>query len=162
MDHPFNIDLQEALDSDEAYSYLPDGTWLAGGCGLLAHALKRLIPGGEFVVVGRLSQGIPDHLAYRIEDGGEFVYLDYNGVQLEHELIASFTEECHGAAISIAPLSELEAAGIDVENLYWQTEHAPALAALIERQIGAVDDERVSLCWAGGLCDDLPSVSPSI
>lgn len=36
MDHPFNRDLQNVLDADEAYDFLPEGSWLSGGCGLLA------------------------------------------------------------------------------------------------------------------------------
>lgn len=148
MEHPFNLDLQDALDSDLAYCLLPDGTWLAGGCGLLAHALARLIPGGELVVVGRLDVGIPDHLVYRFEEDGVAVYIDYNGVQTKQEVIAACREECHTASISMVSLRDLEKAGVDVSNLYWQSENDLLLAQCIERLIGEIDSERVSIQWS--------------
>lgn len=159
MDHPFNDDLREALDSDEAYRLLPDGTWLSGGCGLLAHTLERLLPGGDLIVVGRLAVGIPDHLVYRIEEYGEPIYIDYNGLQTEQEIIQASRDECRTSDISMAPLSELEASGVDVSNLYWQTDNAAMLARAIEAIIGPVERERLSLDW---LWDDDEDEAPGM
>lgn len=154
MEHPFNQDLQEALDSQTAYDFLPNGTWVAGGCGLLAHALQTLIPGGTLVVVGRLDRGIADHLAYRVTDQGVPLYLDYNGVQTEPELLAYWATECPGVPLSIKPLSEAESEGLDTDNLYWLIEDAAALARHIRNEIGPCDLERVGLQWVDLEGDD--------
>lgn len=106
MDHPFNADLRAVLDADEAYDFLPVGTWASGGCGLLAESLHRLISGSEICVVGRLNAGIPDHLAVRLNYGDEVVYVDYAGVQSENELLDAMRSECQGEPVQVCSLSE--------------------------------------------------------
>jgi len=120
VDHPFNHDLQAVLDADAAYAFLPEGSWLSGGCGLLAESLHRLISDSDIFVVQQLDHGFPDHVVVRVTCGLEIVYLDYSGVQTEDELIAAWRDECRGASIQLCSLADAHAAGINTGEVLCQ------------------------------------------
>lgn len=87
--------LIEILASDEAYAILDrsvGGSWLAGGCLLLARSLKRLLPGSCLVIMhGRVGEGVggPQHcvLSHR------GLYVDANGIQTEEDLLRHWRDE---------------------------------------------------------------------
>lgn len=145
MEHPFNRDLQDALDSDEAYSHLPIGTWMEGGCALLAQALQRLIPDSHLMVVGRATEnGILDHVVLQIELEGVRWYLDYDGLQSEYELLDKVATEWKLSSVELAraDLEALEAAGV-----VWQQSALPAFARYLDRELGEIDKIRLDPSW---------------
>ena len=147
MNHPFNRDLQTILDADEAYDFLPEGSWLSGGCGLLAESLHRLISGSELYLVGRLDQGIADHVVVRVDFGSEAVYLDYSGIQTEDELVAAWHEECRGAPVQLCSLADAHAAGLDTSDVLYQGHLVSAFCRYLLSEFGPVDAERCNPIW---------------
>lgn len=73
--------LQGVLDTNQAYTLLPAGTWLEGGCAILAAALQECI-GGRLVTVGRQTlHGIVDHVVLQTVIADDTYFVDYDGVQ---------------------------------------------------------------------------------
>jgi hypothetical protein len=142
MNHPFNEDIQAVLDSDEAYDYLPQGTWMSGGCVMLAEALNRLIPGSQLKVIGRAA--VPDHVVVELEEDGERYYLDYDGLQTEGELVEKMLAEVQGEPVV---LRAYDSSIIEEWEMDWQQDDLPGFQNFLERQLGAIDPERVSLAW---------------
>ena len=104
--------LRRILSSHEAYAILGNevDTWLAGGCQLLAEALKQVFPEGEIQCVyshpkfspadeakikaaGEWDQVVsavgPDHCVFRL--GNQ--YLDGDGVQTEQQLLKTWCDK---------------------------------------------------------------------
>jgi hypothetical protein len=154
MHHPFNEDLKETLDSMSAYNFLPEGTWMEGGCTLLAMSLQRLVPDSELYSVGRLDGGIPDHTILKVTIAGEQLFIDYDGLHSESEMLDKVFEEWALDGVTIAPASmELL---VDAGMLAF-TESAPALANLIAKRIGIIDLDRLNLEWG-----EPASISPAL
>jgi|GEM_PF-3348705 len=148
MDHPFNADLRAVLDADEAYNFLPVGTWMSGGCGLLAESLHRLISGSEVCVIGRLDAGIPDHMVLRLDYGDHIIYVDYNGVQSESELLHAIRSECQGVPVQICSLNEAINVRLDLSDVLWQRDLVAPFCRYLQRELGQVDAERCDPMWA--------------
>lgn len=91
-DVSFGGRLKEVLDSDEAYSLLPDGTWMEGGCAFLAQALMPILgPNHSLVMTGRMwEDGVLDHMVIKTPCGN---YIDYDGLQTQEELVNKVREE---------------------------------------------------------------------
>jgi hypothetical protein len=88
-------DLKKILNSNEAYSILDSspgagGTWTAGGCCILANALKEYCPGGEIHVVFNEEWGQAEHFVYKTKQG----YIDGAGI--------------HSAPVLMRQMKELE------------------------------------------------------
>ena len=88
--------LKDKLGSDASYEILDKalgGTWLAGGCLLLARALNRLQPDGQIMVLFGITHAgeppLPNHCVL-LCDG---LYIDANGIQSEEELLRYWHEE---------------------------------------------------------------------
>ena len=102
--------LKDVLSSNDAYQILGNDvdTWLAGGCQLLAEALKRVLPFGEILCIydsphfskqdeakmrangNPEEQEVgPEHCVFRLGD----LYLDGDGLQSEQELLATWRNE---------------------------------------------------------------------
>lgn len=146
MEHPFNDDLKDVLDSDEAYEFLPTGTWMAGGCALLAESLQRLIPNSQLKFVGRLDLDCPDHVVLVVEDYtyGEQVFIDYDGLQSEAELVAKMKMECLSSNVGITDYTPEKLAGSAID---WLHDDVPRFSRFLESELGEIDAERVSLLW---------------
>jgi len=88
MKHPFNLDLKKVLDSETAYSFLPNGTWMEGGCSLLANSLIAIIEApAKVLVVGRDFSGqVYDHMVVEFQIGGSTFVIDYDGIQTHSEM----------------------------------------------------------------------------
>lgn len=151
MHHPFNEDIQAVLDSDEAYEYLPQGTWMSGGCVMLAEALNRLIPESQLKVIGRAA--VPDHVVVELEEDGVRYYLDYDGLQTEDELVEKMLVEVHGGPVVIRPYDRTL---IEQWDMDWQKDDLPGFQNFLERHLGTIDSERVSLGWAEETCGPGP------
>lgn len=145
MYHPFNEDLKLVLDSNEAYAFLPSGSWMAGGCSLLAESLQRLMPDSQLKVVGRIDDGILDHVVLMVSDFGEDIFIDYDGVQTQDEMITKMQQECFSPNIRIADFDELAPAECEVR---WLQHSVPAFTDFLSSKLGIVDTDRVSLTWA--------------
>jgi hypothetical protein len=145
MHHPFNEDLKLVLDSNEAYAFLPSGSWMAGGCSLLAESLQRLMPDSQLKVVGRIDDGILDHVVLMVSDFGEDIFIDYDGVQTLDEMITKMQQECFSPNIRIADCDEMAPAECDVR---WLQHSVPAFTDFLSSKLGIVDADRVSLTWA--------------
>jgi len=107
--------IKEILSTDEAWSLLADGDWMAGGCSMVAFALQRLLPDAEVVAVGR--RGIPDHLQLRITlDNGEKVHVDASGLHPEGKVVKeyrnSFYEEGEVCIQRLPPYEDLKEWGM--------------------------------------------------
>jgi len=165
LKHPFNTDLKMVLDADKGYDYLPEGTWLAGGCGLLAQSLRELIPESSLSVVGRLNRGIPDHLVVCVPVSGQVVYLDYNGVQTEGELLAAMQEECMGEPVQVRSLAHVQAVGFPVDELLWAQSDVQGFCRYLQRELGPVTADRCDPARAGDaepidLCEEQDTDHP--
>lgn len=146
MEHPFNDELKAVLDSCEAYSLLPEGTWMAGGCGLLASALRRVIGAGSLVTVGRQTPtGVHDHVVMRLDFDKVSVFVDYDGVQNAEELVVKMESELSEGPIMFGTpnYGELESWGVIHEG-----QPVCQLARLLTSKLGLVDVERLSPDWA--------------
>jgi hypothetical protein len=145
MYHPFNEDLKLVLDSNEAYAFLPSGSWMAGGCSLLAESLQRLMPDSQLKVIGRIDDGIIDHVVLMVSDFGEDIFIDYDGVQTLDEMITKMQQECFSSNIRIADFNKLAPAECEVR---WLQHSVPAFTDFLSSKLGIVDADRVSLTWA--------------
>lgn len=155
MNHPFNEDLQATLDSEDAYDFLPSGTWLSGGCVLLAESLNRLVPETELVSAGRSeNRWIPDHAAVRFEEDGEWFYLDYDGIQTEDEFLEKMAWEVGGERVEVRPLDPQE---LEDWEMDWLRQDVPRFARFLGSELGLMEVDRLSPCWAEGA----PSPGPA-
>lgn len=144
MPHPFDADLRSALDADEAYQFLPSGTWLEGGCALLAQALQPLIPKSEVMMIGRLAKGIPDHLVLAVEAGGEPFFIDYDGLQTLHELLSKMAGEWN---LTDCQLEKVDNQLLADSELLWLSDSVPAFSRYLTRALGSVDTDRLDPAW---------------
>jgi hypothetical protein len=82
----FGRELREFINSDPVFSLLPEGDWGAGGCWILAEALKRFLgPPAELWAV--YSSVLPvEHVV--VKDGD--AYFDYNGASTKEEILQEF------------------------------------------------------------------------
>lgn len=82
----FGRELREFINSDDVFSILPEGDWGAGGCWILAEALKRFLgPPAELWAV--YSSVLPvEHVV--VKDGD--AYFDYNGASTKKEILSEF------------------------------------------------------------------------
>lgn len=87
--------LREILASDEAYAILDraiGGSWLAGGCLLLAKTLRRIQPGSEiFVIHRRTPSGGPSPQHCVLGFSGR--YVDADGASSEEDLVRYWGDE---------------------------------------------------------------------
>ncbi|OLF82068.1 hypothetical protein AWH63_11045 [Marinobacter sp. C18] len=143
--HPFNDDLQSALDSDQAYALLPSGSWMEGGCTLLATALQQLIPNSQLYSVGRLGEGIPDHTVLCVDIEGEPYYIDYDGLHTGYEMRLKVNHEWN---IKNPTMELADQTLLDSHGMTDYCRSAPALAKIISAQIGPIDSERLSPAWS--------------
>lgn len=80
------------VKSNESYDIVPDGTWSAGGCWILAEALKRVIAQPTTLLAVK-DRGRVQHIIVGLPSGK---VVDADGVQTEHEmLIKMITYEGH-------------------------------------------------------------------
>lgn len=159
LSHPFTEDLQSVLDSEKAYEFLPDGTWTAGGCGLLATALTRLIPEAELVLAGRITDNIADHLLIRFEIDSEWVYLDYGGVQSEADVLENAALETSGSHASLITFNEAVARGIETDHLFWLDHSINGFTKFLSDQLGPIDTGRLSPDWFSEEEDQCPGLN---
>lgn len=80
--------LKRAIGTKEAYAALdsgPGGTWTAGGCWTLAHAVAGLVDGELYALVTEAEDGreIVQHVVVQV--GGR--YLDGDGLSSEERLL---------------------------------------------------------------------------
>jgi hypothetical protein len=80
--------VRKVAESDEAYRVLPDGTWLAGGCGIFARAIQKAVRSVYGVEASLYAlrggkQGMVQHVLVRIGDH----YYDAEGRSGEEELL---------------------------------------------------------------------------
>lgn len=81
---PFGRNLKALLGTEQAYALLPEGTWMAGGCLLLAAALQDWAPGTlVWTVEDASAPGRPQHL---VAVWGEY-FIDGDGVATRTELL---------------------------------------------------------------------------
>ena len=96
----FNKELRRILDTDVAYNILDQhsgGTWMAGGCLLLAEALRHFFgEGAELWAVGsrgkRFSVSAPvpvEHVVVKYQDR----FIDYYGASSKEQLLKRMAQE---------------------------------------------------------------------
>lgn len=98
----FGRELREFINSDEVFAILPEGDWGAGGCWILAEALKQFLgPPAELWAV--YSSVLPvEHVV--VKDGD--AYFDYNGASTRKEILSEFASSYPGrSGIGLAPLT---------------------------------------------------------
>lgn len=146
----FNASLQAALDTESAYRLLPAGTWLEGGCALLAVALQKWV-GGRLVTVGRETcEGVVDHVVLQVDLQGGPCFMDYDGVQTRQALEDKVCKEWRFEAVSWGDFDAamLEQAGVPVSALQSQALSAELLGSGIfnlwkESPVLACKSERI-------------------
>lgn len=102
----FGQELREFINSDDVFSILPEGDWGAGGCWILAEALKQFLgPPAELWAV--YSSVLPvEHVV--VKDGD--AYFDYNGASTKKEILAEFASSYpKHTGIGLAPLTKYRA-----------------------------------------------------
>ena len=87
----FGSKLKKLINSPAVFSLLPEGDWGAGGCWMLAEAVKQFLgaPAELVAVVDR--SGMVEHILVRYVD----TYVDSNGAQNFMELRKSIAEDPH-------------------------------------------------------------------
>lgn len=98
----FGQELREFINSDEVFSILPEGDWGAGGCWILAEALKQFLgPPAELWAV--YSSVLPvEHVV--VKDGD--AYFDYNGASTKNEILREFRSSFPDRkGVGLAPLT---------------------------------------------------------
>ena len=102
----FGLELREFINTDEVFSILPEGDWGAGGCWILAEALKRFLgPPAELWAV--YSSVLPvEHVV--VKDGDAF--FDYKGASTKKEILSDFASSYpNRSGIGLAPLTAYRA-----------------------------------------------------
>jgi hypothetical protein len=88
----FGRKLHRLLSSREAYEILGEGTWMSGGCWILAEALHRCLSDRGFVSSlyavrsHQKAHEVIEHVVVRIEYGDVW-YFDGDGAATETELL---------------------------------------------------------------------------
>lgn len=96
--------VKRAMSSNHAYSILDShhetkgSTWSAGGCGVLAHALHKHLPGSKLVDVHNKRTGHTEHMAVQ---HGDHVY-DADGATHVKRFLQRFSKR------EMKPHSDLE------------------------------------------------------
>lgn len=97
----FTEQLRSILSSNEAYNFLDDGDFIAGGCCLLALALQPIL--GEdykIKVIGRMVDGaVADHVVIETPAGD---YIDGDGLQSLKRLAKKMKQEFFISHLTIA------------------------------------------------------------
>lgn len=89
----FGKELRKFINSDEVFCILPEGDWGAGGCWILAEALKRFLgPPAELWAIASEYFDV-EHVV--VKDGD--AYFDYNGASTKTELLAEFSSAWKGS-----------------------------------------------------------------
>lgn len=102
----FGQDFREFINSDEVFSILPEGDWGAGGCWILAEALKQFLgPPAELWAI--YSSVLPvEHVV--VKDGD--AYFDYNGASTKKEILSEFASSYpNRTGVGLAPLTAYRA-----------------------------------------------------
>lgn len=87
--------LKKLIQSDAAYRILDGacgGTWLAGGCALLAVALEQAGAGALWVLVGRSTRNSPPQVQHWLVRTPGGLFLDGDGVSSEMMLLKRWAE----------------------------------------------------------------------
>lgn len=98
----FGKELREFINSDPVFSLLPEGDWGAGGCWILAEAIKQFLgPPAELWAIH--SSVLPvEHVV--VKDGD--AYFDYNGASTKKELLAEFASSYPSRkGVGLAPMT---------------------------------------------------------
>ena len=91
----FGSRLKRLLETDEAYTILgPEGTWQAGGCWLLAEAVRKVLgPQAKLFAVlserGLLSKHVVEHVV--VEFDGK--YIDADGAFTKEQLLEKMRKQ---------------------------------------------------------------------
>lgn len=99
----FNEQLNRALDCETAYSFLPYGDFMAGGCALLALALNLAYP-STFPIVGVYEGHRLEHVCVSYQD----MYCDRHGFSYEEEVLTRLVDESPHLAINRLTLRKIE------------------------------------------------------
>ncbi|MDG6933697.1 MAG: hypothetical protein JRN68_03265 [Nitrososphaerota archaeon] len=96
--------IKSIVTSEETYALLPNGTWLAGGCGILAEAILKVwtCAGAELYIVKDLKNGVVHHILIHL---GRYYY-DGNGKSTKKQLLHHWKYEERLAKPVVEPLKE--------------------------------------------------------
>lgn len=141
----WNKEFVDFLESEEMYrAFLTPaaecGTWRAGSCWRLAHALllwsRRTFPGIRRLATLRSSMDAVEHVVVELIGPKGALYLDSDGLSTEQELRARWKkEERLDVFVDWAPRAELEAADIPEPD-----EKMKALSRLLQARFGSLRD----------------------
>jgi len=125
----FGKALSRWLKTNKAYACLPDNcTWSAGGCWILARALKKYI-GKEAKLETILSAGlqIPQHVVVRVGD----VYLDGDGASSAWRLVQRWEKLEWMDVTDIVPFSK------DLQRV-GRSQGIPCAAGTVDRLVDEI------------------------
>lgn len=99
----FGEELREFINSDPVFSILPEGDWGAGGCWILAQALKEYLgPPAELWAIVAPEERVQHVL---VKDGDAF--FDFLGAQTGQEALDNFLEvEPWAGSVGLMPLTK--------------------------------------------------------
>jgi hypothetical protein len=132
----FGRELREFINSDEAFSILPEGDWGAGGCWILAEALRKYL-GPPAKLYAIYSATFPvEHVVIRHDD----VYFDYNGASTEAELLGTFaTSYPNRWNIGLAPLTRYRVKRAAEGGIPCEKKYVDLLVAKLKARFGPHD-----------------------
>ncbi|MEY8198479.1 MAG: hypothetical protein RPS47_04505 [Colwellia sp.] len=89
-----NLAIASLVNHNESYSWVPGGTWSAGGCGVLSMALLDIIHDvyhpRPVVIQGKShhnSEVAPQHVCIQIKVDVEELFIDADGIQTKDRLL---------------------------------------------------------------------------
>lgn len=132
----FGKDLREFINSDEVFSILPEGDWGAGGCWILARALKRLFgpPAKLWAVVtpGKVVQ----HVVVKYSG----VFFDFLGAQTSQEVLENFVQENPwSGSVGLVPLTHHLTLRASEGGIPCEPKYVDLLAAKLKSRFGPHD-----------------------
>jgi hypothetical protein len=128
--------IRRAVKSDEAYAILgKHGTWTAGGCWILAAALKRLLGRrSRLAVVRRGEEPVAQHILVEL-DG---VFLDADGASTEEQLLRRWRDLEGVQSPGVTALTADMARRARADSIPFSAGKARRLAAYLSRAIPAI------------------------
>jgi hypothetical protein len=130
----FGEELREFINSDEIISILPEGDWGAGGCWILAEALKQYLgPPAELWSIVTLPEDRVQHVL--VKDAG--VFFDFLGAQTGQEALDNFLEvDPVPGAVGLVPLTQDRASRASESGIPCERKHVGRLVAMLKARFG--------------------------
>lgn len=129
----FGDELRDFINTDEVLSILPEGDWGAGGCWIMAEAVKQYLgPPAELWAIVASEERVQHVL---VKDAG--VFFDYLGANTGQEAVDKFLEvEPWTGSIILTPLTNHLALKAAEGGIPCERRHVKRLVTMLKARFG--------------------------